>query len=624
VVLEAVELSFSLLKTHMTGQSPVNVLVKAHGSRAVIHDFCPLADSLEWKIGQSYLHERGNKAFTSDPSPVPFTINNDGNLSVRAAAVFFSSLAAADKAGALEPTIFVLELGIGVGLFARFFLDAFQELCEQHGTDYYDRLCYVAGDHSEKMLLDAGRCGVFANHPGHYALRVVDALCPEKSLAKDPLFAELDGRPFRALFLNYLLDCLPAAVLKADGQEVRQLWVRSCLTRGANLADHGGLTVEELVLLANGPDPQSSTELRRVYGLLASEYEYRPVKPADVGYGDFGVRFARSVQSEVVVHNYGAIQTLERLLELLGDTGFILINDYGNVRTEGADEFQHQRYSQSTFIGINFALLKSYFTQGPAHQWIEPPEGENTSIHARLLGRQPAPETVACFQDRFGNTALDQVQEPVQMARNYAMAGRLEAALTAYQRALENQPYNWALMNEVSQFLTFSLRDAAAGLEMARAALARNPSCSTELWNMLGDSLFELGRIEESRQAYLRALQINPEDPRAHFNLTFVHLRTKEYTECLRRTAETLALDQPGSYRDRLLRTQSEVLARLTQHRQQEYLQMANRISTRPDGQRAGETNASGALAQKVDGSQRQSSHMTAAPSGLKKPSESL
>ena len=44
---------------------------------------------------------------------------------------------------------------------------------------------YVAGDRSETMLLDACRHGIFANHPGHYLLRVVDALPPQDSLGRD-------------------------------------------------------------------------------------------------------------------------------------------------------------------------------------------------------------------------------------------------------------------------------------------------------------------------------------------------------------------------------------------------------------------------------------------------------
>jgi len=59
------------------------------------------------------------------------------------------SLLEAEKAGTLEPEIFVRELSIGVGLFARFFLDHFKELCLKHRQDFYNRLCYVAADQSD-------------------------------------------------------------------------------------------------------------------------------------------------------------------------------------------------------------------------------------------------------------------------------------------------------------------------------------------------------------------------------------------------------------------------------------------------------------------------------------------
>src|SRR5580704_17091521 len=156
-----------------------DILADAQSQRLVLQDFRPLAESLEWELGQEYLRQRGSLAFIGDPEPVPFVVNNDGNQSIRAAEVFCTSLLVADEAGQLEEDIFVLELGIGVGLFARYFLDWFRHLSDEAGKDYYDRLCYVAADRSARMLRDAGRHGVFQNHPGRYRLRLADALQPE-------------------------------------------------------------------------------------------------------------------------------------------------------------------------------------------------------------------------------------------------------------------------------------------------------------------------------------------------------------------------------------------------------------------------------------------------------------
>src|SRR5262245_23847385 len=134
--------------------SPAGILAHAQASREVIQDFVPLADSLEWRLGQEYLRQRGNRAFLSDAHPVPFVINNDGALSHAAAEVLFASLLAAEKDRPLPSELFVLELGIGVGLFARYFLDAFRDLYHEHQKDYYEHLTYVAADRSERMLRD--------------------------------------------------------------------------------------------------------------------------------------------------------------------------------------------------------------------------------------------------------------------------------------------------------------------------------------------------------------------------------------------------------------------------------------------------------------------------------------
>jgi hypothetical protein len=72
------------------------IVTRACADRIVIEDFCPLADSIEWQLGQRYWQERGNKAFLSEP--VPHVINNDGMLSRNVAELVFISLVEAEQA----------------------------------------------------------------------------------------------------------------------------------------------------------------------------------------------------------------------------------------------------------------------------------------------------------------------------------------------------------------------------------------------------------------------------------------------------------------------------------------------------------------------------------------------
>jgi hypothetical protein len=428
------------------------VLTQSQSSREVIQEFVPLADSLEWNLGQHYLKDRGNKAFISDASPVPFVINNDGTLSRHAAEVFVASLMEADKArdphpqplsqgergesdphaqptsqkergdtdphpqplsqgerGDREPhaqsvcqgergdrgEIHVLELGIGVGLFARYFLDHVQELSRKHRKDYYHRLIYTAADRSERMLTDVLRHGILARHPGRYRARQIDAMQPEV-LGRDVTYQSPhpqplsqgergEGKPFRAVFLNYLLDCLPAAVLRFEGDEVQQLHVRTCVARNVKLGDYTDLNAEQLRKRAKSGDAQAKQDLLEVYGLFASEYDYRPVDIKKLPYGDFAPEYARRTSNRLL-HSHGAIRCLERLLDLVADDGFILVNDYGPTQTTRDDDFEHQRFSLATFVGVNFPQVEAYFSETHSPSPPTPlPEGEGWNWAGPLL-----------------------------------------------------------------------------------------------------------------------------------------------------------------------------------------------------------------------------------------------
>jgi tetratricopeptide (TPR) repeat protein len=560
-----------------TSSPAEQVLAHAQAGREVVQDFVPLADSLEWELGKQYLRLRGNKAFLSDAAPVPFVVNNDGTLSRNAAEVFFALLVATDKEGRLDGDIFVLELGIGVGLFARYFLDSMRDLCWRNKKDYYDRLCYILADNSQRMLDDVLRHGVLGEHPGRYRVRKVDALKPEETLPHEP---GLRGkpRPFHAVFLNYLLDCLPAAALQWDGEQVQQLHVRTCVGRNVNLADYTDLSPQQLRERAKSTDSRAREELLEVYGLFASEYDYRPVDPSKLPHGKAALEIFRPLTKRLL-HSYGAIQCLEKLLNLLADGGFILVNDYGQTQITRDDEFEHQRFSMATFVGVNFSLLRQYFGESKRCQYLEPAGEEGRGIHARLFGARIDFDVSVRFEAQFGEDAYKRMQEPIQKARACAKGGRFELAAGFYREALHLQPRNWVLLCEVSQFLTFQMRDPKAGADMAKVALALNPTCSAELWNALGDALYEFGRTAEARSAYEKALSVNATDVRARYNLAWAHTREKEYPAALQRIAEALALDKTGEYRDRLLQKQQEVVARQTQRHEQEYLLLINLVS---------------------------------------------
>jgi tetratricopeptide (TPR) repeat protein len=556
------------------------ILCRVQEDRIVVQDYCPFPESIEWRLGQQYLQQRGNKAFISDTVPVPFAINNDGNLSDRAARLLFASISESERTKTIDDEILVLELGIGVGLFSRLFLDSFAELCAREGKDYYSRLRYLAADYSEQMLLDACKHGIFSNHAGRYELGVVDALNPSEGLKWDQR-SRAEPNTFHAVFLNYLLDCLPATVLKIDGDAPMQLCVRTSLARGVDLSAYTDLGPEEIRALVASSNLAEIRELREAFHVFSSDYEYRVTDLENVPYVAFALRHGHAANLSYVCHSYGAMQSLDKLLPLVRDDGFILINDYGHNDVGEAQHFEHQRFSDSTCVGLNFPLLQDYYRTANKVFWEQPREDAG-SVYARLLGHRISDRTVACFHELFSKENIEKCQQAGNLARECIRIGRLEAATTAYRQAVAEQPRNWLLLSEVSKFVTFSLGNPEAGVALAEAAVALNPACSAELWNTQGDAYFAHGRIDDAHAAFQMALAINPEDPRAYFNLCFVYVHNKEYSRALEAIAQAFNRDRTGEYREWLLQKQAEVLKQLAQRYRTDCQLLANRISQCP------------------------------------------
>jgi tetratricopeptide (TPR) repeat protein len=451
---------------------------------------------------------------------------------------------------------------------------------------------------------------------------------PEKLLPHDARFRNLKGPPLRGVFLNYLLDCLPAAVLEIEGEQVNELHVRTVVARNVDLADHTDMTAAQLRQRANRTDAEARRDLLEVYGLFASEYEYQKADLQSMPYGEFALNLARG-KTKYLLHSYGAIECLEKLMKLVHPSGFILLNDYGSETLRMDHPFEHQRFGLSTFVGVNFAELRECF--GPPPQfpysvwweemldgdkaadagrarrfcWIEP-EGGAQSIHSRLLAHRENRQTIVRFLDLFGGAEQYRLQEPLLKARTWARHGRSELAADEYRQAIKLQPYNWVILSEMAGFLIFQLRGdqhkevqagtrlgpqildqyggVRAGIDLAKLALAQNPTCSAELWNILGDGLFVFGRDAEAASAYRQALAVNGNDVRARYNLAFVHCRQRNFAAAFKMIAEGLALDKMRQYRDGLLKKLQEALDGQTQRDQQEYLMLINLVSRSAPG----------------------------------------
>jgi len=523
-----------------------------------IEDFRPLGQCLEWRLADAYWDRGGVIPFVRND--VPYLVNNTGRLSENAAVLVFAALG--EIRPALPKKIVVLELGAGTGLHARYFLDAFAAECRKNGSDLYDRLTYIVSDRFERTVLGWKRDGLFAGHEDHVALRLCEASLPTALSAPGGTSAPPLGAPV-VVFCNYLLDVLPSTIARRSATGLEQLCVRSHLAGGTTALHAAGLGSldEARALAASG----TFEDLRRLLPLLAHldlETAYRPWTPATA---EEATLASAMPDGDRVIINGGALACLDKLAASMDPAGFILVNDYGPVRSEDvATHVGVQRFGGSVALGLNFPLLESALV-GRGLVTAAPEGDEQRRVHTRLVARKIGPLAREVLRTRFSLESDRQLDAPQEEARAHLAAGRRNEALDAYRRMIERNPADWQMLGEAAEYVGLQLGDHAAGLEIVRSALQRNPWYSAWLWNILGDCLFYRERLADAHEAFTQAQHIDADDPRTNLNLAYTLSARGDQPGALAAIAHGLAHDGKGHYRPRLLEKQAQVLALISE-----------------------------------------------------------
>lgn len=529
----------------------------------VLEEFRPVAESLEWRLADVHWRRAGALPFAENE--VPFLINNSGRLSEAAARLLLAnceeasasaSASASARAGGRpdDGPIVVLEFGAGSGLFALLLLNSFRALCAETGRDFYQRLQYVVTDASPATVRQWRERRLFADHADHVTCLVAGALGPEPPL----------GGPLRAVFCNYVLDVLPAAIVRraADGN-LEQLCVRTHLVKDPPAVPAGApQTLAEMrALLASGDD-DSLGRLLPVMSFFEYEVAFRR-EGADALAGAAQAVDAWPAAARVRL-SVGALACLTRSVERLAPDGFILVNDYGPVTAEDMPKFAViQRFGRTVGSGLNFPWLERELARLGLHA-LKATGDDARPLHTRLVSSRRLPETERAFEDRFSEDSYRYTEALVEEARQHVAAGRKKEALDSYRLALSRNRVDWALAAEVAEFLNSQIADYRAAADMARAAVENNPHYSTWLWNVLGDALYNQERFPDAHQAYLQAERIDPRDSCTNLNLAFTHLLAGDHGRALDAIRRGLENDVRGLFRDRLLEKQRHILSSLS------------------------------------------------------------
>jgi tetratricopeptide (TPR) repeat protein len=534
-----------------------DVLVRGELAGVSLQDLATIPSSIPWLRSQRYWANAGAEVFTS--GEVPYGVTNNGETSRKAVEMYLASLRAAEQSGCREASSYVLELGSGIGLFAKLFLDQLRARSKRD----YERTTYIVADYSKGLLDDTRKTGVFAAHEGR--VRRVHLPTRDWRAALATGLPEATGA-IRAIHGNYLLDSLPFTILSSLDGRLFELRIRTRL---------------RAELLRPGMQPPSTTDALEVESWLADilesvpesantalefEAEYVPVERASLPLPELipdatlaGATDSTPRASVQVLHGYGAIEFLGEALGALRADGYFVAMDY-NVESPRSSPIEFQTYGASVAAGVNFGQLVAFARARPDCQVGVPPE-DAPALQARCFARGGVPaEVIQLFETVYSREAAERRNVPLRAAEENAREQRYEAARAKFAEACRLEPYNWLLLEFVGLFLANTLHEHESALEVTRRALLLN-HLAPELWNLLGDCHFNLGDMAEAEPAYREAMRLSPRDARGFANLAYVYLKRGESADALRLIGQALALDRFGELREELLNKQNEALA---------------------------------------------------------------
>jgi len=521
--------------------------------RRLVQDFVPMLEGLEWKLSSCFWATQGLQPFVD--GQVPYLIHNNGYYATCAADLFFASCRAAGAD--LPPRIEVLEVGAGLGLFAMQWMDRFHELCQESGADYYDRLTYHVTDGSALTVGQWEDKSIYARHAGHALTACCDATRPHTFT--DPTDHDRRFGELRAVFANYVMDSLPATVLRRRDGRVDELhvrtWLRAEYETRPRAADEP--TAEQIVELAPSRSLEDLTRLLPLVNQLEFETTFRPASMETDTYAQHAETLFH--EDEPTVLNHGALRCIDAWLEQLGPTGFMLISDYGaRTHLELRELAKVNRFGASVSTCLHLGVLEKHVERTGRH-WVAPANEQPRSIYPRLIHADAAGETVKAFLEHYADGKYDEISELVVTATRHINGGRHDEAIACFRAALAGCPHDWSALGHTAQFLTQQLHKPDEARLLALRALEINPSSSAFLWNTLGNCDFLLGDHEQAQENYQKALGIDATDAQTHLNLAYSHEHYGRLDSALLSIARGLQYDI-GRYQAALLQKQQQLL----------------------------------------------------------------
>ncbi|WP_299723896.1 SAM-dependent methyltransferase [uncultured Tateyamaria sp.] len=530
----------------------MEILAKGAKSGSPLEPFGPVWDTALLQLSRAKWQQTGLEAFLN--FEVPHTATSNGRLSEDAVDIVLSAIADRDPP---EGGYRFLELGSGSGLFAKLFLDRLQTFAPH----VYETCRYFATDGADSILDSQKAFGVLDAHS--------ERVTRVNLNAEQAWPAELSGIMDFA-FATYLLDSLSFDILAVNDTERWRLETRTVYTE-KNPDD-----LARLKALVTGETSFDPLAIPDILSKLALQTRYVKIQDSDLILPESLPRDTGG-ESRPTLHSYGALICINHCLAALRPGGGMIVSDYGHAAPlDPSEEVEFQFYGGTIAHGLNFYQVDQYFTDRSDVQLFAPEE-DGPSVHTRMIATPECPDLSEKVDLIYGNIRDRAFNLPIETAREFLRARLFEKARKLYAKALEFQPRNWALLEEVAGYLLVANEEYSNAMTLVEQGLDINPF-APGLWRTKAEALMGLDRLQDAEAAFRRSVELNPKDPQTHLSFATLRRKLEDTAGALHSVADGFAYDTSGDLREDLLAEQDRILLRINETARKQLLHEVNRF----------------------------------------------
>lgn len=504
--------------------------------------FTPIWRCAAARIARSAWVDCGLEVFLR--ADVPYGATSSGRLSNDAVQLLLET-------GEKDHPCRFLEIGAGSGIFTKLFLDALKS----EAPEIYATCTYVLTDGNAKMLESQAEYGVLADHAAHIETLVFDA--------SKPFPKEFIGA-FDAVFGSYILDSLPVEVLMVGESGIQQMEAR-CTLPAQNEALEDALKIPGFAHLAPFLPVAKSMGLQ-------TRHSPAPSLPYSAAIGE------AEGEDTPMVHSHGALACMESIANTLAPGGFAMLSDYGTITPrEPSETIEFQNFGASAAYAVNFYQIDTYFANHPV-SYLKP-DAEEGFLITRVFYNGDAEALAPMVDLLFGEVRQRALRLPVDAARDMLRANAFHAARRLYTKAMELQPHNWALAEEVAELLLLAAKDFADAKALAEFGLSLNPF-APGLHRIVAEASFELGDDSGAETALATCFRYAGDGPYARLLEAKMRLKSGAHQAALLAVANGLAVDKEADNRDALLSLQNDILLDISIAARDDLMNEVNRVRT--------------------------------------------